>query len=209
MEEKLVKIYVLKHPITNEICYVGRSLNPSTRYRNHIHLAKKSTHKNQKDAWICSLLNINLKPIMEIIDSCPMDLSTETEKYWIEEYRKTCNLKNTRDYIENDYLFSIESREKMSKSAKGNTSKRGSKLSEEGKKRIGDSKRGLKHSDESKALTSRIVLQYDKNGKLIKEWPSTKEAAKVLNLHQSLISLTALGRKYRKTTGGFVWKYKN
>lgn len=43
--EREVKIYVLKHPITKEIKYVGRSLNPKSRYRQHIYLAK---NKNKK-----------------------------------------------------------------------------------------------------------------------------------------------------------------
>lgn len=209
MEKKKVKIYVLINPETNKTHYVGRSVNPAGRYRVHIHLSRRSKRKNKKDAWICSLLNKGIKPQMKIIEEVINDKAIEREKFWIKELRKTCDLKNARDYIENNYLFSEESRKKMSESAKGNTCKRGTKLSKETKKLIAESKKGFKHSEESKKLTSKIVLQFEKDGTFVKEWPSTKRAAKELGLHQSLISLTALGRNNRKTTGGFIWKYKN
>jgi group I intron endonuclease len=205
--EKEVKIYVLKNPETNEIHYVGRSVNPKGRYRMHIHLAIKTKHKNKKDAWICSLLNKNLKPIMEIIDITSQKESIEKEKFWIEELRKTCDLKNSRDYIENNYLFSEETRKKMSDAAMGNTSKRGTICSDETKGLISASMMGMKHSDESKKNVSKIVLQYDRNGDFIKEWPSGKEAAKCLKISQGSLSSAALG--YRKTCGKFIWKYKN
>jgi len=207
--EREVKIYVLKNPITNEIHYVGRSLNPKVRYRMHIHLSKKSKHKNKKDAWICGLLNSNLKPSLEIIDITSEEDAIEKERYWIETLKKTCDLKNCRDFIENNYLFSEETRKKMSESAKRTCNRRGTKTSEEGKINIGNSKRGTKQTKESIEKKSKIVLQYEKDGTFVKEWPSTKEASQGTGLAQPLISLTALGRGYRKTCGGYIWRYKN
>jgi hypothetical protein len=97
----------------------------------------------------------------------------------------------------------------MSESAKRTCNRRGTKTSEEGKIKIGNSKRGIKQTKEHIEKKSKIVLQYEKNGTFVKEWPSTKEASKGTGLAQSLISLTALGRGYRKTCGGYIWKYKN
>lgn len=207
--EREVKIYVLKNPITNEIHYVGRSLNPEVRYRMHIYLSKKSKHKNKKDAWICGLLNSNLKPSLEIIDITSEEDATEKERYWIETLKKTCDLKNCRDFIENNYLFSEETRKKMSEAAKRTCNRRGTKTSEEGKINIGNSKRGTKQTKESIEKKSKIVLQYEKDGTFVKEWSSTKEASQGTGLAQPLISLTALGRGYRKTCGGYIWRYKN
>jgi hypothetical protein len=207
--EKEVKIYVLKNPETNEVQYVGRSVDPNGRYRVHIHLAVKTKHKNKKDAWICGLLNKNLRPMMEIIDVVSQDKAIEKEKFWIEELRKICDLKNSRDYIENNYLFSEESRKKMSDAAKRTCNRRGTTTSEEGRKRVGDAKRGIKQSKVHIEKKSKIVLQIDKNGLLIKEWPSTKEVERVLGIRQGLISATALGLHYRKTCKGYIWKYKN
>jgi hypothetical protein len=209
MVNQTVKIYVLKNPETGLIHYVGRSVTPNVRYRNHLHLARKNIHKNKKDAWICSLLDRKLKPLLEIIEVTTIEQATEREKFWIEELFKTCDLKNCRDYIENNYLFSVESRLKMSESHKGKT------LTEEQKKKIGDKSRGNKYrlgqkqSKKEIENKSKIILQYTKDNIFIKEWPSGVEASKTLGLKQSLISATARGEKYRKSTGGFIWKYKN
>lgn len=207
--ERTVKIYVLKSPITNEIKYVGRSVNPESRYRVHLYLAKKNKMKNKKDAWICSLLNKNKKPLMEIIDEVNISEAVEKERFWIGKLKETCDLKNCRDYIENNYLFSEESRKKMSEAAKGNRNRRGQKLSEETKNKISQSKKGFKQTKKQILKVSKPILQCDKNGNIIKEWQSSSEAARMLNLNQGLISAVVNNCKYRKTHGGFTWKIKN
>lgn len=52
----------------------------------------------------------------------------------------------------------------------------------------------------------RIILQYDKNNNFIQEWPSLSEAARTLHLQVSNISKVL--SKERKTTGGYIFKYK-
>ena len=55
---------------------------------------------------------------------------------------------------------------------------------------------------------SKPVLQIDKNtGEVIKEYPSTREAARDLNIDDSPISKCARGVHY-KSAGGYIWKYK-
>jgi hypothetical protein len=49
------------------------------------------------------------------------------------------------------------------------------------------------------------VLQYSKDGKLIKKWSSIIEASRALGIGDSHISQVCKGK--RQTTGGFVWKY--
>lgn len=66
----------------------------------------------------------------------------------------------------------------------------------------------------SKALTGRkvtwgkIVLQYDKQGNFIKEWDSAKNAERETGAKN--ISEVASGYKNQlyKSSGGYVWKYK-
>lgn len=206
--EKTVKIYVLKSPENNEIKYVGRSIKPESRYRVHLYLAKKNKLKNKKDAWICNLLNKNKKPILEIIDEVNLNEAISRERFWIEKLRKTCDLKNSRDYVENNYLFSKESRKKMSEAAKRTCNRRGSTTSEEGRKNIGKAKKGIKQSKKQILQKSKPILQYDKNGVLLNEWASSAEASRILNLNQGLISAVANNCKYRKTHGGYIWKLK-
>lgn len=54
--------------------------------------------------------------------------------------------------------------------------------------------------------TSKPVLQYTKNMELVAEYPSTREAARIIGISQSHISRVCIGK--RKTAGGYVWKFK-
>jgi hypothetical protein len=49
------------------------------------------------------------------------------------------------------------------------------------------------------------VDQFDLQGNYIKTWPSCKIASKKLNIFG--ITGVCKGRKYRKSAGGFIWKY--
>ena len=53
---------------------------------------------------------------------------------------------------------------------------------------------------------TKAVVQYDKNGNYIQEFPSISSAAKALNLDSSTISKVCRG--INKTHGGFIFKYK-
>lgn len=53
---------------------------------------------------------------------------------------------------------------------------------------------------------SKKVLQYDLNGNLIKEWPSTREIERQLGFDSSHIAGCCRGE--RKTAYGFIWRYK-
>jgi hypothetical protein len=58
-------------------------------------------------------------------------------------------------------------------------------------------------------LTLRIgktIIQYDKQGNIIQEWSSLKEAENKLNINKNNISLALTGKN--NTAGGFIWKYK-
>ena len=50
------------------------------------------------------------------------------------------------------------------------------------------------------------ILQFSKDGTLIKEWPSLSEAYRQLGIFQSNIRHCINGRY--KSAGGFVWRYK-
>jgi hypothetical protein len=51
------------------------------------------------------------------------------------------------------------------------------------------------------------VLQFDKQGNFIKEYPSQSQASRKNKISQTNISRVCLGK--RKTAGGFIWKFKN
>lgn len=53
---------------------------------------------------------------------------------------------------------------------------------------------------------AKAVLQFDKNGKFIKEWAYIKLAASELKIGKVAISFCCKGKQH--TAGGYVWKYK-
>lgn len=193
---KPVYFYTLKCPITNDVKYVGRSVNPDGRYRQHIHSGKCEGHKDRKGAWIKSLLDKDLKPIMEIIGKLENYKDIEEvkrrEEFLILEFRKTCDLKNDRDIVENGYNFSKETRQKMSDAQKGNTNRLGKKASKEtleiitkialGRKKInnGVNEKFVKESDlqsflESGWVLGRLSLSDEHKEKLKEAWKNRKE----------------------------------
>jgi group I intron endonuclease len=77
-----VYIYVLKHPITNDIRYVGQAVDLKKRLDHHIQTSKVTNRHISN--WIKSLPN---KPIIEVIEECDNTNSNERERYWIKHYR--------------------------------------------------------------------------------------------------------------------------
>lgn len=54
---------------------------------------------------------------------------------------------------------------------------------------------------------TRAILQYDKQGRFVKEWSSIDKAAKSMNKPVTNISKCCRGDRY-KTAYGYIWKYK-
>ena len=127
-----------------------------------------------------------------------------------------------------------EIRLKISMAQKGEKSHCfGKSVKEEVKQKIAKSHIGKKHTEETKQKISlskqgkqcgkdnpnygnhklagnnnprcRVVLQYDKQGNLIREWEYIKLASQTLNIHDTGIIQCCKGK--RQTAGGFVWKY--
>lgn len=93
---------------------------------------------------------------------------------------------------------------------KGADAIRGIPLSQEHKDNIRKAlvgrKLSKKHIKSIAERSRKIIIQYDLEGNCIKEWDSISEAASILNICISSISLCCTN-KY-KTAGGFKWKYK-
>lgn len=120
----MIYIYTLSHPLTNEVRYVGKTINLKRRYKQHLY-DKRGKHKVN---WIQSLKRDGLKPVLTVIEECTENWQ-EREKYWITQYD---NLTNFLDGGGVDYVrvTSDETREKIRQANKGKS------LSEEHKKKI-------------------------------------------------------------------------
>lgn len=83
---KISYIYSLNCPITNEIKYIGKTIDPNVRLKSHLSEVKKKT-RNKKNNWVISLTRKGLVPIMKIIEVIPFDQEDEREIFWIDYYR--------------------------------------------------------------------------------------------------------------------------
>lgn len=79
-------IYALIDPRTDEVRYVGATVNTTQRLTDHIKAsANETTHKGH---WIKQLQALGLRPRMQILEQViGHDASTEAERRWIAHYR--------------------------------------------------------------------------------------------------------------------------
>jgi len=84
------KIYVLLDPISEEVMYVGQTSNRlNDRLCSHLWEAKKSGRKNKRLAWLRSLLNKNLTPIIKELETVPnREEANKREIFWIDYWKK-------------------------------------------------------------------------------------------------------------------------
>lgn len=84
-------IYSLTDPITNQIRYIGKTVNLEQRLYNHINHAKTMKYKRHVCYWINSLLKQGKLPIMNVLEECDINWQ-EREQYWIEQHKENlCN----------------------------------------------------------------------------------------------------------------------
>lgn len=90
-----LKIYTLEHPVTQEIFYVGRTIQTlNLRYQKHLDSVKTAIRRSyflsKKEKYIKDLFSQNLKPKIALLDEILTDnklLIESTEDYWIEQLK--------------------------------------------------------------------------------------------------------------------------
>ena len=160
-----VKIYVLKHPDTLEIRYVGKTVRSlSRRLGNHIANAKGNKHNKHLSNWVISILNDNKRPIIELLEECEYSVWQEREKFWISQFPNLINLTEGGDgclgFIHDD---STKEKLRMAMIGRKHTEEfkqamslrlKGKPLSEEHKANIGKANSGKKATDATKKKLS-------------------------------------------------------
>jgi len=103
----MVYIYTLSHPITNEVRYVGKTINIKRRYKQHLYDKRKTYKAN----WVRSLKNNGLKPILTIVEECENNWQ-DRERFWISKFDNLTNfsLGGGVDYVR---VTSEETKEKI------------------------------------------------------------------------------------------------
>lgn len=114
---RVTSIYALVHPVTNEVRYVGKTVNVNRRIIQHRHDIRN--HKYRKVRWMQSILP--LEPELIVLEEVTENWQ-EAEQFWI-AYMKSlgADLTNHTDGGEGNINWhpSDESRAKMSESHKG------------------------------------------------------------------------------------------
>jgi hypothetical protein len=229
LETVRIYFYALKDPFINKIRYIGQTVNPGNRLRNHLYEAKK-TNRSHKERWIMQLIRKNSKPIMEILweDVLSSIEANELETDLIQFYKEEgCDLTNEEDRARNNsvietvpvYQFTLEgtliSRYPNANRAMLDTGVNDVTIGEVCRFpfKPGNNSRGgflWAYTDtpskeyQSPKGTPKRTLQFSKGGELLNSFTSAREASRATGVCYKRISASITGRQ--KTAGGYVWK---
>ena len=195
-----VKIYVLKHPDTLEVRYVGKTVRSlSRRLGNHIANAKGNKHNKHLSNWIINILNNNKRPIIELLEECDYSVWQEREQYWISQFPNLINLTKGGDgclgFIQNESTkeklriamtgrkHTEEFKQNMSLRLKGKPlseehkanigkANSGRKATEVTKQKLSESHKGIKQSEESRKKRSKTIKAW---------WAKRKSNEEIVN----------------------------
>lgn len=96
MQDKPYKIYCLKHPITLEVRYIGVTSGKLTsRLSQHYHTGK-IVGSTPVSKWVKKLIQLNLKPIIELIEEVSEEEWEEKEISYIKEFSIKTRLLNVQ-----------------------------------------------------------------------------------------------------------------
>lgn len=212
---------------TNEVFYIGIGTKQVENSNSSYYRAYTKHGRNKHWKNIVNKTNYIVEILLE---SNNREFIIEKEKEFILIYgRKDLNkgtLVNFTDGGEGNINASLELRNRFSNIRKGTSQTkdwiekriaplRGRKKSKEEIKKGWDArrregeKRGYLNNPENYKKFYTIVLQYDLNNNLIKEWESISIAARTLNINASCIANHCAGRYKSFVYKGFIWKYKD
>lgn len=160
-ECNIVYVYTLTDSHTNQIRYVGQTVDLKRHFADHCSFQQgKHHHAN----WLNRLRSLSLKPIMQTIEECNEYNWPERETYWIRHYREGgCDLVNATDGGEGKVgcIHSEEARRKIGEAQKGKT------LSEETKRKMSETQRGENNHNFGKTFSeeTKHKMSESKKGK--------------------------------------------
>ncbi len=176
-------IYGLEDPITNEIKYIGQSINPKERYIHHLSFINNPNLHFVR--WLNKLKNIDKVPILKIIDkTTDKTICNELEKYYISKYPNLVNIHEGGTGGAQPY----EIRQKVSEALKGsNHFQYGIPRSLETKQRISNTLKGHASWNKGKhhSLETRQKMSLFWKGKTNNKWSKeSREKARINTLKQ-------------------------
>lgn len=220
----MVGIYKIEN-LVNHKCYIGQSVNCSQRWSQHRSMLRHNNHENQhlQNAWN-KYGEDNFQH--EILEECLQEQLNDREKYWIDYYQ---SYKRSNGYNismeENGSIYNPILQFDLS----GNFIKEWSRPIEAANKTniCVNTIYGClnkKHKNAGKYIwvrkddytdknslswylkdqVNQNVLQYDINGKFIKQWNTLADAVRAYGNTVSQCCVHEV-----RTAYGFIWKYTN
>lgn len=192
---------------TSEKSYVGSSKNIGKRISEHYRslLNNKHPNKHLQNSW-----NKNSgKFIAELVETCHIDDLVAKEQYYISKEGYYNLLK---------VAYSVQGRKQSKEEIEKRVNKlKGRQHSEQSKRNMSNGRKGMKLSNQHRMNLSnshkgldnhqsKSILQYTRQGELVKEWSSAVLATKALKVTSPGISNCISGRA--KSCGGYVWILK-
>jgi uncharacterized Zn finger protein (UPF0148 family) len=86
-ESKTFAIYALYSPADGIFRYVGKTNDANRRVINHIAKARRQNGKFPVQRWILELLNLGLRPQIQVLEFCELHNWGEREKFWIQKLK--------------------------------------------------------------------------------------------------------------------------
>jgi hypothetical protein len=209
MKTAVVFIYALLDPVSSQVRYIGKSINPKKRLNKHLHYAKNNT-KSHKDAWLNGLLKRGLQPFIKILQVTTADKWRDVEKSLIKSHRKTKSLLNMMPGGEGVPSGHIPWNKGLKGVCKANS---GSFQPGEHRSCATEFKKNEHFSPETEWKSGQVapnricISQYDLSGNFIKDYPSYKTAARSIGVTYIAIRNCIKVTKTNKCRG-YLWKIK-
>lgn len=222
-------VYQIQSKIKPERIYIGSSVNIQNRQRQHLQYLNKNNHDNNKlQNHFNKYGNNDLQ--FSLLLECDKEVLIHAEQAFLDYYKPYFNICKVAGSILG-FKWTKKSCENVSKSRKGCIPyMKGKHHSKETKLKLRIINLGKKHSEETKQkirkgnlhkiiseetkqkisdFVSKPIFQYDLQNNFIREWKSARQAAINLNMQHSHINNCCNYPDKHKTTGGYIWKYKN
>lgn len=218
----MIGIYKITNKINGKY-YIGQSKNVEKRMIYH----KWDSKKKDKKDWPL-YRDINEYGIdnftIEVLEECSEEELNDKEFYYINKYDAT-NPKKGYNFCSNPISFKDKRlREITSKRAKKTIKEFNEKawknkeyrekMSEQSRKlqieRLKNPEYLAEKTEQLKKATDKMKLRvgkFDKDGNLLEVYPGLRIAERANNLPNDSVGKVCRGVKYRKTAGGFVWKF--
>lgn len=218
----MIGIYKITNKINGKY-YIGQSKNIEKRMIYH----KWDSKKKDKKEWPL-YRDINKYGIdnftVEVLEECSEEELNDKEFYYINKYDAT-NPNKGYNFCANPISFKDkrmrEIRSKHARKAIKEFNKKAwkdeeyrKKMSEQSRKlqieRLKDPEYLAEKTEQLKKATDKMKLRvgkFDKDGNLLEVYPGLRIAERANNLPNDSVGKVCRGVKYRKTAGGFVWKF--